>query len=84
MIYVVGGCTHNSRHRQDVMSYNPVTREWTHLAPMLTPRSQMGITILDGYIYVVGGTNKNQEVLTSVERYSFEKVIFLCIMNIFI
>lgn len=56
------------------MSYNPVTGEWNHLASMLTPRSQMGITILDGYIYVVGGMNKNQEVLTSVERYSFEKV----------
>lgn len=77
LIYIVGGCTHNSRHRQDVMSYNPVTREWNYLAPMLTPRSQMGITILDGYMYVVGGTSKNQEVLTSVERYSFEKVNFL-------
>lgn len=75
-MYVVGGCTHNNRHSQDLMSYNPVTREWTHLAPMLTARSQMGITILDGYIYVVGGTNKNQEVLTAVERYSFEKVIY--------
>lgn len=75
----MGGCTHNSRHRQDVMSYNPVTMEWNYLAPMLTPRSQMGITILDGYMYVVGGTSKNQEVLTSVERYSFEKVIlFVC------
>jgi len=76
LIYIVGGCTHNSRHRQDVMSYNPVTREWNYLAPMITPRSQMGITILDGYMYVVGGTSKNQEVLTSVERYSFEKVTY--------
>lgn len=74
LIYIVGGCTHHSRHRQDVISYNPVTGEWSCLAPMLTPRSQMGITILDGFIYVVGGTNKTQEVLTSVERYSFEKV----------
>lgn len=80
LIYVVGGCTHNSRHRQDVMSYNPVTREWNYLAPMLTPRSQMGITVLDGYIYVVGGTNKNQEVLNSVERYSFEKVNIFCFL----
>jgi len=62
------------------MSYNPVTREWNGLAPMLTPRSQMGITILDGYMYVVGGTSKNQEVLTSVERYSFEKVIYVFII----
>lgn len=83
LIYIVGGCTHNSRHRQDVLSYNPVTREWNYLAPMITPRSQMGITILDGYMYVVGGTSKNQEVLTSVERYSFEKVIFFCLSFIF-
>lgn len=74
LIYVIGGCTHNNRHRQDVMSYNPVTREWDNLSPMLTPRAQMGITILDGYIYVVGGTNKNQEVLNLVERYSIEQV----------
>lgn len=75
LIYMVGGCTHDIRHRQDVMCYNPVTREWTSLAPMLTPRSQMGISILDGYLYVIGGTNKNGLFLTSVERYSFEKVI---------
>ena len=56
------------------MSYNPVNKKWKYLAPLLTPRSQMGITVLDGYIYVVGGTNKNHEVLTSVERYSFKKV----------
>lgn len=74
LIYIVGGCTHNSRHRQDVLSYNPVTREWDSLAPMLTPRSQMGIAVLEGYMYVVGGTNKNQEVLASVERYSFNEV----------
>ncbi|KAL7293115.1 hypothetical protein TKK_0013268 [Trichogramma kaykai] len=71
LIYIVGGCTHDSRHRQDVMSYDPMTKEWSALAPMLTPRSQMGIAVLDGYMYVIGGTNKNQEVLTSVERYSF-------------
>lgn len=76
LIYIVGGCTHDSRHRQDVMSYNPVTREWSSLAPMLTPRSQMGIAVLDGYMYAVGGTNKNQEVLSSVERYSFKEVSF--------
>jgi len=66
------------------MSYNPVTREWNCLAPMLTPRSQMGITILDGYMYVVGGTSKNQEVLTSVERYSFEKVIYIFVYVIYL
>lgn len=80
---MIGGCTHNNRHRQDVWSYNPVTREWDKLAAMLTPRAQMGITILDGYIYVVGGTNKSQEVLSLVERYSIEQVrIFLRVKEV--
>jgi actin-binding protein IPP len=34
----------------------------------------MGVAVLDGYLYVVGGTNRHHEVLQSVERYSFEEV----------
>lgn len=34
----------------------------------------MGVAVLDGYLYVVGGTNKQNEVLQSVERYSFVQV----------
>lgn len=71
LIYIVGGCTHSQRHLHDLLCYNPVTGEWTNLSPMLTPRSQMGVAVLDGYLYVVGGTNRHN-VLTSVERYSFE------------
>lgn len=73
LIYIVGGCTHSQRHLHDLLCYNPVTGEWQTLAPMLTPRSQMGVAVLDGFLYVVGGTNRHN-VLTSVERYSFEQV----------
>lgn len=72
LIYIVGGCTHSQRHLHDLLCYNPVTGEWQNLAPMLTPRSQMGVAVLDGFLYVVGGTNRHN-VLTSVERYSFEQ-----------
>lgn len=74
LIYIVGGCTHSRRHLQDLLSFNPVTGEWSTLPPMLVPRSQMGVAVLDGYLYVVGGTNRHHEVLQSVERYSFEEV----------
>lgn len=74
LIYIVGGCTHNKRHLQDVLSYNPVTGEWGQLSPMLVPRSQMGVAVLDNYLYVVGGTNRHHEVLKSVERYNFLEV----------
>ena len=40
LIYIVGGCTHSRRHMQELVSYNPVTNEWSTLANMLVPRSE--------------------------------------------
>lgn len=33
----------------------------------------MGVAILGRYLYVVGGNSSHQEVLKSVERYSFDE-----------
>lgn len=74
LIYVVGGCTHAERHLRELLSYNPVTGEWRYLAPMSEARSQAGVAVLDGCLYVVGGNSKTQEVLSSVERYNFDDV----------
>lgn len=71
---MVGGCTHARRHLQDLICFDPVTGEWRTLKPMLVPRSQMGVAVLDGYLYVVGGNNRHHEALQSVERYSFVEV----------
>ncbi|XP_060530091.1 actin-binding protein IPP [Cylas formicarius] len=71
-IYMVGGCSLNQRNMQDLMKYNPATGEWQKLPPMSIARFQMGVVVLDDYLYVVGGTHK-QQVLNSVERYSFKK-----------
>lgn len=73
MIYIVGGCTTSSRHLPDLISYNPVTQEFTHLSKMQTARCQMGVAILGRNLYAVGGNSSHQEVLTSVERYSFDE-----------
>jgi len=40
---------------------------------MIVPRSQMGCVVMDDYLYVVGGTNRHNEVLQSVERYNFKE-----------
>ena len=45
--------------------------EWTTLASMLVPRSQMGCVVLNDSLYVIGGTNRHNEVLQSGERYNF-------------
>jgi actin-binding protein IPP len=34
LIYIVGGCTQASRHLPDLISYNPVTQEFTYLSKM--------------------------------------------------
>lgn len=73
LIYMVGGCSESVRFLQDLMSYNPKTKVWRTLAPMSIARSQMGVAVIDDYLYVVGGNCKDQ-VLDSVERYSFKKV----------
>lgn len=70
---MVGGCSRNQRYLQDLLCYNPMTGEWRTLPPMTVARSQMGVAILDDYLYVIGGDNRHQ-VLNSVERYSFKKV----------
>jgi actin-binding protein IPP len=71
LIYMVGGCSLNQRNLQDLMSYNPFSGEWKKLPSMSVARFQMGVAVLDDYLYVVGGTNR-QQVLNSVERYSFK------------
>ena len=40
---------------------------------MIVPRSQMGCIVMDDCLYVVGGTNRHNEVLQSVERYHFKE-----------
>lgn len=39
---------------------------------MLVTRSQMGCLVHDNLLYVMGGTNRHNEVLSSVERYNFK------------
>lgn len=72
LIYMVGGCSMNKRNLQDLMSYNPVTGEWKKLPSMSIARFQMGVVVMDDHLYVVGGTHREQ-ILNSVERYSFKK-----------
>ncbi|XP_017777106.1 PREDICTED: actin-binding protein IPP-like [Nicrophorus vespilloides] len=72
LIYMVGGCSQHVRYLQDFLSYNPSTGVWRSLPQMTVARSQMGVAVLNDHLYVVGGDHKDQ-VLSSVEKYSFKK-----------
>ena len=52
--------------------WDQVTDEWKSHANMIDARSQMGCLVLGDHLYVIGGTNRHNEVLRSVERFSFK------------
>ena len=42
---------------KSVEKYNPTTDTWCEVSPMLTSRRGLGAAILDGILYVVGGSD---------------------------
>ena len=48
--------------------WDPVTRVWSAIAPMSTPRSTCGVAVVGGKLLAVGGRGGN-ECLSSVESY---------------
>ena len=56
----------SSHHR-----YNTITRQWTTIAPMNTPRAWFGIAVFYNRIYVCGGFDGNTR-LRHCEMYNPE------------
>lgn len=55
-----------------VWKYEQKFDRWSHLRDMLTPRSELGLALIDGYIYACGGTD-GEARLNSIERYSISE-----------
>ena len=75
-IYVVGGQVYHDRFVMSptVEEYDPATDTWTTRADMIpTPRSSLSTSVVDGKIYVIGGslTSRNPyEACPTVEIYN--------------
>lgn len=70
MFYAVGGRnnTPGSSYDSDwVDRYNPVTDQWRPCSPMSVPRNRVGVAVMDGLLYAVGGS-AGSEYHSSVER----------------
>ena len=51
--------------------YDPKTNEWRYIAPMSTRRSSVGVGVLGGLLYAVGGYDgASRHCLSSVECYN--------------
>lgn len=67
-IYVVGGRLGGYDFSSIVEVYDPATDSWSSAANMPTARIQMGIAVVNGKIFVIGGENETQ-TLNIVEEY---------------
>ena len=68
-IYAVGGETSPGRTTVDsVERFNPTKNEWQRMVPMTMCRRGVGVAMLSGYLYTVGGSDGLQ-ALKLAERY---------------
>uniref|UniRef100_A0A3B3SMU1 Uncharacterized protein n=1 Tax=Paramormyrops kingsleyae TaxID=1676925 RepID=A0A3B3SMU1_9TELE len=69
-VYYIGGC-YNGTCLNTVSKFNPITRTWHQVAPMLSRRCEVSVATLDGYIYAMGGFDGHGDLKTA-ERYDPE------------
>ena len=70
-LYAVGGFNNAGGALTTVEAYDPDTNTWSTRAPMSTPRNGIGVGVVDGLVYAVGGDTDagNAGFLASVEAY---------------
>uniref|UniRef100_A0A8B9QF97 Kelch like ECH associated protein 1 n=1 Tax=Apteryx owenii TaxID=8824 RepID=A0A8B9QF97_APTOW len=60
LFYAVGGRNNSPDGNTDsdaIDCYNPMTNQWSPCAPMSVPRNRIGVGVIDGLIYAVGGSH---------------------------
>ncbi|XP_068277834.1 kelch-like ECH-associated protein 1 isoform X5 [Nyctibius grandis] len=60
LFYAVGGRNNSPDGNTDSAAldcYNPMTNQWSPCAPMSVPRNRIGVGVIDGMIYAVGGSH---------------------------
>ncbi|KAM4561865.1 kelch-like protein 9 [Fundulus diaphanus] len=86
-LYVMGG-NHfrGSSDYDDVLGcefYSPDTDQWTVVAPMPRGQSDVGVTVFNGQIYVVGGYSWNSRCMVDiVQRYDPEQDVWDRVFNV--
>ncbi|XP_045210160.2 kelch-like protein 18 [Mercenaria mercenaria] len=68
MIYAVGGLTSSGDSLSAVECYDPLLGRWMVAEAMSTMRSRVGVTVLNGLLYAIGGYD-GQDRLSTVEVF---------------
>ncbi|PNI51601.1 KEAP1 isoform 8, partial [Pan troglodytes] len=80
LLYAVGGRNNSPDGNTDSSAldcYNPMTNQWSPCAPMSVPRNRIGVGVIDGHIYAVGGSHGCIHH-NSVERRLRPAQLYLC------
>ncbi|XP_034416879.1 kelch-like protein 9 isoform X2 [Cyclopterus lumpus] len=86
-LYVMGG-NHfrGSSDYDDVLGceyYSPDSDQWTVVAPMSRGQSDIGVTVFNGQVYVVGGYSWNSRCMVDiVQRYDPEQDVWDRVFNV--
>lgn len=70
-MYMAGGEYPDGSASRSMWRYDPILDKWEEMAGMRVPRSELGLAMLDGCVYAVGGWEGTSR-LDSVERYDPE------------
>lgn len=67
-LYIIGGYNH-LESLNTVEQYDPSKNKWFTITSMNHRRADPGVGILNGKIYVIGGTIRSNRTINSVEVY---------------
>lgn len=71
IVYMIGGLTNWPNEAVNtVRAYDPATDTWTEKAPLPRDRGAMGIAVLDGLIYAIGGLVDGGTAVADVTVYN--------------
>uniref|UniRef100_A0A8C5GTJ5 Kelch like family member 10 n=1 Tax=Gouania willdenowi TaxID=441366 RepID=A0A8C5GTJ5_GOUWI len=82
--YIVGGVLSWTNPSNRVWRFNLVTHTWQEMSPMQESRSFVGVTVLKGYIYAMGGCRDDDGTShRTAERYqpNINQWTFIASMN---
>lgn len=68
-LYIFGGFRGDEGIGAHGAIFDPTSKKWSELPPMPEARAAMGIAIIDGTIYLLGGWAKDRSVMGSVVAY---------------
>ncbi|XP_054847227.1 kelch-like protein 18 isoform X2 [Eublepharis macularius] len=71
LIYAVGGLNSAGDSLDVVEVFDPIANHWAQCQPMTTARSRVGVAVLNGLLYAIGGYD-GQLRLSTVEVYNPE------------